>query len=268
MAGAIELKKIRQDIKRLTAHIRPDLRSGLELGEREHLNRLYTRLIPSVYDYPAIAVEELVRAVQLKLPAAEASYLSDRLLNVRRRRDVAVICRDEEDVILPLRPGFDPRQVPLAAVWTDGGFYTAKERGSANRGRLRQLGLRDGLAGYASYRILMLNPTTGRASFAHGPDEIKVSSSYEAEAVAVELALQALIAHLEAARHLPPVDLFHVALFSDCQSLIEAIRNPPTSSENEAAGPVLERIRQLTVLLAGVHPSWEPRRQIKRRLGH
>lgn len=263
MSSSYNLRKIQEEIRRDTAHIRPDPRTKALPAERDHLHELYLRLIPAVYAYPNLAIEEIVRAVALKLPAAEARYLAERLSLVRKRQDVVVISKDDEDVLLPLRPGFDPREMPLAALWTDAGYYNLKERNQANESRLRKLGLRNGVTGYASFRALILNPAVGRPGWLEGPLEITSASSYEAEAQAIELAL---IDRLEKERNLPPVDRFQVALFSDCQSLIKALNEPP--DPDEAAAPTLERLRELIALFAGFHPRWEMRRRIKQRLGH
>jgi hypothetical protein len=263
------LHKIQQEIKRATAHIRPDPRSQASLTERDHLHELFLRLIPAVYAYPALSVEELVRGVSLKLSAAEAKYLADKLALVRKKQDVVVVSKVDEDILLPLRPGFDPRKLPLAALWTDGGFYTPEGRNHSNQARLRKLGLRDGITGYASFRALILNPAVGRPAWLEGPLEIKPTSSYEAEGLAVELGLTGLIERLEKERHLPPVDQFHLALFSDCQSLIAALKTPALSQESEeAAAATLERVRRLAALFGGFYPQWEIRRRIKQLLGH
>ena len=270
MSSNYNLHRAQQQIRRDTAHIRPDPRTTASLTERDHLHELFLRLVPAVYAYPNLSVEELVRGVALKLPAAEARYLADRLALVRKKQDVVVISRDDEDVLLPLRPGFDPRQAPVAALWTDAGFYTLKERNHPNETKLRKLGLRDGVTGYASFRALVLNPAIGRPAWLEGPLEIAPASSYEAEALAAELGLLGLIERLEKERHLPPVDQFQVALFSDCQSLIKALKSPPSPDKQspEAAAPALERLRGLVALFGGFHPQWEMRRRIKQRLGH
>ncbi|HEX2913839.1 MAG TPA: hypothetical protein VH186_23745 [Chloroflexia bacterium] len=270
MSSSFNIRKVQQEIKRNTSHIRNDPRTNAELEEREHLHELYLRLIPAVYEYSNVSIEELLRGVSLRLTAAEAQYLSDRLNRVRRKRDVVVVSREDEDVLLPLLPDFDPRKVPLAAAWTDGGYYTAKERRNSNGARLRKLGLRDEIAGYVSYRLLILNPPVGRPAWQYEPQEITVSSSYEAEAMAAEIALQNLIERLETERNLPATDQFHVVLFSDCQSLIAALKKgpPPEGKGPEAAATTMARLRALTGLFAGVYPHWEPRRRIKQRLGH
>ncbi len=261
------LRKLQQEIKQRTAHIRPDPRPQVSLAERDHLHELFLRLVKSLYDYPSIEVDEMVRAVPLRLSATENQFLSDRLSGVRRKQNLVVVSRDDEDVLLPLRSGFDPRKVPLAAAWTDGGFYTARERAHSNSGKLRKLGLRDGIAGYASYRVLLLNPPVGRPIQVEPQELTKVTSSYEAEAVAVELALHGLIARLEGERNLPPPHELHFVIFSDCQSLITALQNPPASGE-EASAETLKRVRDLAALFAGFYPHWEERRRIKARLGH
>jgi hypothetical protein len=268
MSGNYNLRKIHEEIRRETAHIRPDPRTTAALAERDHLHELFLRLVPAVYAYPNLAIEEIIRGVALKLPAAEARYLADRLALVRKKQDVVVISRDDEDILLPLRPGFDPRQLPLAALWTDAGFYTARERTHSNENRLRKFGLRNGVSGYASFRALLLNPPVSRPAWLEGPLEIAPASSYEAEALAVELGLLSLVERLEKERHLPPVDQFQVVLFSDCQSLIKALENPPDPANPEAAAPTLERLRKLVALFGGFHPRWEMRRRIKQRLGH
>ncbi len=263
-------RKAQEEIRRQTDHIRPDPRPQVELSQRDHIQALFLRLIPALYDYPGVEPNELVRGVALKLTAAEIQYLIDRLALVRKNRDVMVISRGQEDILLPIQTNFDPRKLPLAAIWSDGGFYTDKERANSNQSRLRKLGLRDGIAGYASYRCMILNPPVGRSSWQTGPEELRVASSYEAEAVAVELALIDLIGRLEDERNLPAADQFHVVLFSDCQSLITAIQSnrPPKLDSEEAAAPTIARIRILTTRLGGFHPRWEMRRHIKQRLGH
>lgn len=162
MSNSYNLRQVQQEIRRATSHIRPDPRTTVALADRDHLHELYLRLIPAVYAYPSLPVEEVVRSVALKLPAAEARYLADRLNSVRKRQDVVVVSRDDEDVLLPLRPNFDPRQEPVAALWTDAGFYTPKERSHPNETKLRKLGLRNGVTGYASFRALILNPAVVR----------------------------------------------------------------------------------------------------------
>jgi hypothetical protein len=261
--------KVQQEIRRITAHIRPDPRTTATLAERDHLHELFLRLVPIIYAYPALSLEEILRGVDLKLPAAEARFLADRLGLVRKKQDVVVVSKGDEDVLLPLRPGFDPRELPLAALWTDAGYYTPKERSNANETRLRKLGLRDGVTGYASFRALILNPAVGRPAWLEGPLEIAPASSYEAEAVAVELGLLSLVTRLEKERNLPPVDQFQVVLFSDCQSLITALKKPPPPPGTaEAAAATVDRLRDLAGLFAGFHPEWEIRRRIKQRLGH
>jgi hypothetical protein len=225
-------------------------------------------LVPAIYAHPNLSIEEIVRGVALKLPAAEARYLADKLALVRKKQDIVVVSKGDEDVLLPLRPGFDPRNLPLAALWTDAGFFTPKERKQPNETRLRKLGLRNGVTGYASYRALILNPAIGRPAWLEGPLEIITTSSYEAEAIAVELGLLGLIERLEKERNLPPVDQFQVVLFSDSQSLIKALANPQPQESPEAAAATLERLRGLAALFAGFYPQWEIRRRIKQRLGH
>ena len=267
MISSFNLRKFQQELRNLTDHIRPDPRPNLEMAEREHLHELFLRLIAPVYDYPALSVEEIVHHVPLRLSSAEERYLADRLTEVRKNHNLAVVVRDDEAVLLPLRPDFDPRKVPLAAAWTDGGFYTPKERTHSNAGKLRKLGLRDGVAGYASYRLLILNPTVGHAAWQVEPEELgAVTSSYEAEALAAQLALESLIGRLEGERHLPSTDQFHVVLFSDCQSLITALKAPPDPAE--ASAERLAHLRELIALFAGFYPQWEGRRWIKQRLGH
>lgn len=269
MSSNYNLRKIQEEIKRETAHIRPDPRTQASLSERDHLHELFLRLVPAIYSYPNLSIEEIVRSVALKLATAEARYLADRLALVRKKQDVVVVSKGDEDVLLPLRPDFDPRKLPLAALWTDAGFYTPRERNQANESRLRKLGLRDGVTGYASFRALILNPAVGRPAWLEGPLELTAASSYEAEALAVELGLLGLIERLEKERNLPPVDQFQVALFSDCQSLIKALKTPPAPPDSEeAAAATLERLRGLAALFAGFHPQWEIRRRIKQRLGH
>lgn len=289
MASSFNLRKAQQEIKRDTAHIRLDPRPNAELAERDHLHELFLRLVPAVYEYPGLSIEDLLHGVALKLNAAEAQYLADRLYGVRKKRHLAVVSRGDEGVLLPLRPDFDPRLLPLSAIWADGGFYTAKERDQSNSSKLRRLGLRDGIVGYVSYRVLVLNPPLGRPGWQTEPQEISVHSSYEAEAVAAELAVASLIERLETERNLPAADQFHLVLFSDCQSLIAALKNPGAPEKaarkerrakkeeqaesgeppkEEAAAVVLARLRELTGLFAGFYPQWEMRRRIKQRLGH
>lgn len=269
MSSNYNLHKIQQEIRRETAHIRLDPRTQASLAERDHLHELFLRLVPASYAYSNLSVEEIVRSAALKLSAAEARYLADRLALVRKKKHEVVVSKGDEDVLLPLRPGFDPRKMPLAALWTDAGFYTPKERNQANEARLRKLGLRNGVTGYASFRALILNPAVGRPAWLEGPLEITSTSSYEAEAQAVELGLLGLVERLEKERNLPPVDQFQVALFSDCQSLIKALKNPPPPQDSEeAAAATLARLRRLVGLFAGFHPQWEIRRRIKQRLGH
>src|SRR4051812_23022406 len=114
MSSGYNLRKIQEEIRRDTAHIRLDPRTQAALAERDHLHELFLRLVPTVYAYPNLGIEEIVRGVALKLPAAEAHYLADRLAHVRKKRNVVVVSKGYEDILLPLRPGFDPREMPLA----------------------------------------------------------------------------------------------------------------------------------------------------------
>src|SRR4051794_15542146 len=117
MSSSYNLRKIHEEIRRETAHIRPDPRTTATLAERDHLHELFLRLVPVIYAYPNLGIEEIVRGVALKLPAAEARYLADRLALVRKKQDVVVVSKGDEDILLPLRPGFDPRELSLAALW-------------------------------------------------------------------------------------------------------------------------------------------------------
>ncbi len=270
MGSSFNLRQAHKELKKLTASIRPDPRPDIELAERDHLQELFLRLVPVVYEYSGISIEDLVRGVAFRVSAAETEYLVDRLSKLRRKHDQVVVTRGDESVLLPLRPDFDPRQHPLAAVWSDGGYYTARERNHSNSAKLRKLGLRDGIQGYVSFRALVLQPSLGHAAWQSDPQELAaVTSSYEAEALAALLGLESLVERLESERNLPPVATFQVVLFSDCQSLIEALKNPPSEKEKpEAASERLVRLRELAALFAGFYPQWEDRRRIKQRLGH
>jgi hypothetical protein len=221
-------------------------------------------LLPLVYDYPDVKIEEILRQVEYRLTAAETQYLQERFYSVRKKKHLISLNRGDEYVVLPLRPDFDPRRLPVAVLWCDGGFYTSKARDLPGGSKLRKLGLRDGIAGYVSYKALLLNPPQGRPSWQIDPSEIKVTSSYAAEVIAVKTALQGLITFLESEKNLPAVADFHVVIFSDCQSLIDALNGGTASAEAEA----IERVRQLAALFGGVYPRWEGRRRIKQRLGH
>ena len=190
----------------------------------------------------------------------------ERLGQVRKKRNLIVVSRGDEAVLLPVAPGVDPLNVPLAATWTDGGFYTARERAHSNGSKLRKLGLPDGVAGYASYRNVIFQPTVGHSTWQSEPTQIAGRSSYEAEAVAARLGLEDLLGRLEDDRQLPAADQFQVLLFSDCQSLIAALKAP--AQPEEAAASELARLREVIGLFAGFQPRWEARRRIKRRLGH
>src|SRR4051812_10790506 len=111
---------VRQRTERIS--VPPERKGALE--DRDWLEKLYLRLIPFVYDFPDVPLEKLVEYVAPRLVQAETSYLIARLGRVRHKRDVAVVSRGEEDLLLPVRRGFDPRSVPLVACWCDGGFYT------------------------------------------------------------------------------------------------------------------------------------------------
>ncbi len=267
MGNKNESVKLRKQVRQRTeAIVVPPVRKGA-LEDRDWLEKLYLRLIPFVYDYPNLSLETLLEYAAPRPTQAETSYLLARLARVRRQRDVAVVSRGQEDLLLPITPGFDPRTVPLVACWCDGGFYTPKERkpGHQNNHKLRGLGLPDGTAAYASFRALIFSPQVGHPAWKEGPLETGgVSSSYEAEVKAVEVSLSAVIARLEKERTAPPVAQFHFVLHSDCQSLISALAAPPRSSESAN----LSSVRRLASLFAALHPIWQPRRLIKQRLGH
>jgi hypothetical protein len=258
------MPNVLQEIKRATGRVKGDARPNAELADRDHLHDLFMRLLPFVYDNPNLKIEEAVRAVDFRLTAAEAQYLHDKLFSARRKKAVASVSRGDEYVLLPLSSEFDPRRVPLAALWCDGGFYTAKDRNQSASPKLRKLGLPDGIAGYVSYRAVVLNPATGRPAWQADPEEVRVKSSFEAEILAIETGLNGLLAHLADERNLPPAHEFHVAVASDCQSLAELLKKEASPGELATVG----RVRELAGLFAAVHPRWEPRRRIKRRLGH
>ncbi|NTV38113.1 MAG: hypothetical protein HGA82_02870, partial [Anaerolineales bacterium] len=118
--------------------------------------------------------------------------------------NVVVVSLNEEDLLLPLTPELDPRQLPLVALWCDGGFYTPKERrpGHQNTKKLRQLGLADGVAAYVSYRATIFAPAVKVPTWQQGPLEVTgLSSAYAAEAKAVELGLTGVIERLEKERN-------------------------------------------------------------------
>ena len=267
MSSSFNTRKALHQIKVRTADIRPDPRPNVEVVERDHLHDLFLRLVPAVYEYSGLSIEEMMHGVALRLSAAESRYLVERLDQVRKKQHLAVVSRADEDVLLPVTPDFDPRRVPLAATWTDGGFYTPRERAQANGSKLRKLGLRDGIAGYISYRTVIFNPSVGRPAWQVEPAEAGVESSYEAEALAVRMSLTDLLVRIEGERNLPPADQFHVVLFSDCQSLIAALKTEQPT-QPEAAASQVGAVRELVGLFAGFHPQWEGRRRIKQRLGH
>jgi hypothetical protein len=259
-----ELKKlVRQRTERINV---PSERRGA-LEDRDWLQKLYLRLIPFVYDYPDVPLEKLLEYSTPRLVQAETSYLLSRLHRVRHKRDVAVVSRGEEDLLLPVRPGFDPRKVPLVACWCDGGFYTPKERrpGYQNTHKLREMGLPDATASYASFRAIIFSPSVGHPSWKEGPIQTNnVPSSNEAEIKAAEIALSAVIARLEQERGVPPVAQFHLILYTDSQSLVKALNESPAHDESL----LLASVRSLAQNLAEIHPIWQPRRLIKQRLGH
>jgi hypothetical protein len=254
-------------VQERTAHISvPSQRHG-ELEERDWLEQLFRRLLPFVYDFPQATVEQLVAWASPRPTQAERQYLIRRLAAVRRKPNLAVVSLHEEDLLLPLTPTLDPRQLPLVALWCDGGFYTAKERrpGHQNIKKLRQLGLVDGVAAYVSYRAVIFAPVVKAPAWQHGPLEVTgMTNAYEAEAKAVEIGLAGVIERLERERHVPPVDHFYVALYSDCQGLIKALSEPASET---APQPVRE-VQVLKAYFGGIFPIWQPRRRIKQLLGH
>lgn len=259
--------KLQKLVKQRTEHILvPATRQG-ELEDRLWLEKLYLRLIPFLYDYPDIPLEKLVNYVSPKLTQAESQYLLGRLASVRRKRNVVVVSQGEDDVLLPLTPQFDPRKVPLVVCWCDGGFYTPKERkqGHQNSRKLRGMGLADGVAAYASFRAVIFSPPVGHPAWKEGPLETSnVISSYEAELKAVELGMLGVIERLEKEHNLPPVDQFHLVLYTDCQSLPPALNAPPNPAESQ----IIHSIRALSSNFAAIHPLWQPRKVIKQQLGH
>ncbi len=267
MPGSNGSAKIKKLLKQRIDDIRIPSEHKGALEDRPWLEKLYLRLIPFVYDYPELPLEQLLQTIPLHLTQAEQQYLLNRLTRVRKKKDVAVVSRNEEDVLLPVLPNFDPRRVPLVACWSDGGFYNLNERkpGKQNERKLRGLGLVDGVTAYASFRALILSPQIGHPSWKEGPfDTGNVVSSYEAEVKAAEVAISAIICRLEKERGLPAVDCFHLVLYTDCQSLAHAVAAPPSPDESFLMGSV----RTLAANFAALHPIWQPRREIKQRLGH
>ena len=69
MSNSASQRKAIQEIRVATARVRPDPRPNVELHERDHLHDLFLRLIPLVYQYGGLSVEEIVRGVALRLSA-------------------------------------------------------------------------------------------------------------------------------------------------------------------------------------------------------
>jgi hypothetical protein len=257
--------KLRKLIRESTAHIALPPQRKKELTERDYLDKLYRRLIPFVYDFPNEPLERLVNHLAVRLNHLEQQYLMRKLNRVRQKRDVVVVTLGKDEILLPRSPDFDPREVPLVGLWCDGGFYTPKEVRHQNPLKLRGLGLADGTTAYVSYRAVIFAPSIGHPAWKTEPYPVKeVTSSFNAEARAVQEGLEAVIARLDHERTLPVTSDFHLVVHSDCQSLVNKLIQPPQEAEPAQIGA----IRQLSRSLAGLHLVWQPRRRIKAYLGH
>jgi hypothetical protein len=256
---------VRKLVRESTAHIGLPSQPKKDIQERDYLDKLYRRLIPFVYDYPAEPLERLLSYLELHLNRVEQQHLMRKLRRVRQKQDVAVVTLGKDEVLLPRTPEFDPRQVPLVGLWCDGGFYTPKEVRHQNPLKLRGLGLADGTTAYLSYRAVVFSPPLGHPAWKAEPYPVKdVTSSYLAEVKAVQNGIEAVIARLEHERTLPAIDHFHLAVHTDCQSLVNKLNQPAQADEL----PQIGTVRTLANSFAGLHFIWLPRRRIKFHLGH
>jgi hypothetical protein len=252
-------------VRESTAHIGLPSQRKKEVAERDYLDLIYRRLVPFVYDYPSEPLEQLINYSAISVTRAEQQYLMRKLNRVRQKQDVAVVTLGKDEVLLPRSLDFDPRQVPLVGLWCDGGFYTPKELRHQNPLKLRSLGLADGTAAYLSYRAVIFAPSVGHPAWKTEPYPVRgVTSSFNAELLAVQTGIEAVIARLEHESTLPPAGSFHLAVHTDCQSLVSKLNKPAEAEET----PQVRAIRHLAQNLAGLHLIWLPRRRIKAYLGH